>query len=164
MPRKGNADLASGPTSDKSQSKIVETAATARLTGKTRRPHMGRRSATSALAPSAKTSEPKTGSEMAATRPTETPNETVRRRILASAKIAFLDIRSREWVVDKDMVDWHDEAIRSVITEYSKDWKESLLPFENWNSYHFGADAKLDHEKYGVRMVPCTAEFIKQVS
>jgi hypothetical protein len=101
---------------------------------------------------------------MAPPRRTETPNETVRRRILASAKTAFGAIRSKPWVVDEDMVDWHDEAIRSVITEYSKNWQESLLPFEDWNSYHFGADAKLDHEKYGVRMVPCTAEFMKQVS
>jgi hypothetical protein len=150
--------------SNQSPTRVFENASTVGLRGGTRRPHRSTKPSTSTADPSTQPSELKPGSEMTSTRPTETPNETVRRRILACAKIAFLEIRSRPWVVDKDMVDRHDEAIRSMINEYSKDWKESLIPFEDWDSYHFGADAKLDHEKYGVHMVPCTAEFMKQVS
>lgn len=163
MPRKGKPHQASESTSTQSQPKAVNFAATARLTGQRRRSHRDTTSDTSAPGLSTQPSERQPGSDMAPPRRTETPNETVRRRILASAKTAFGAIRSKPWVVDEDMVDWHDEAIRSVITEYSKNWQESLLPFEDWNSYHFGADAKLDHEKYGVRIVPCTAEFMKQV-
>ena len=163
MPRKGKPHQASESTSTQSQPKAVNFAATARLTGQGRRSHRNTTSDTSAPGPSTQPSERRPGSEMAPPRPTETPNETVRRRILASVEVALPTIRSKPWVVDKSVVDWHGEAVRSVISEYSKDWKESLLPFEDWNSYHFGANANLDHEKYGVHIVPCSAEFSKQV-
>ena len=101
------------------------------MTGKSRRPHRGKKPDTSTPGPSSQTSEPQTGSEMAATRPTETPNETVRRRILLSADDTLATICAKPWVTDKTLMDRHGEAIRSVISEYSKDWKQSLIPFED---------------------------------
>jgi hypothetical protein len=150
-------------SSAQSHSKLVKTAATARLTGGTRRPHRSTRSGISPAGPSTQPCERKPGSKTAPSNPTETPSETVCRRILASADAAFREIRAKPWVVDKDMMDSHSEAIRSVITKCGSDWKESLIPFEGWNSYRFGADANLDHEKYGVRIVPCSVAFSKQV-
>jgi hypothetical protein len=163
MPRKGQSKVPINIPSDQSATTVFENAAAARLRGGTKRPHRSTGPSTSTAGPSTQPSEPKPGSERTPTRPTETPNETVRRRILASAEDALKTICSKPWVTDKAMMERHGEAVRSVISEYSKEWKESLLPFEDWNSYQFGADATLDHEKYGVRIIPCSAEFSKQV-
>lgn len=146
-----------GPKGSSKYSKVFQTAEEARSQGGTRREH---RSTTSGLAvdgPCTASSETITGTGTisAQTELPETPNETMCQGILTSAEVAFKTACSKLSVTDEKIIDCHSNAIEDVISEFDKDWRQSLFPPERLKKCRFLAHGKLETTEYGVHIVPC---------